>query len=35
MLHLLLFIIRKYTIINVNLKLINEKIHSFYSIDVH
>ena len=34
-LHLLLFISRKYTIINANLKLINVKIHSFYSIDIH
>ena len=33
--HLLLFIERKYTIINANLKLINEKIHSFYWIDIH
>ena len=33
--HLLLFITRKYTIINANLKLINVKIHSFYSIDIH
>ena len=31
--HLLLFITRKYTIINANLKL-NAKIHSFYSIDI-
>ena len=35
LLHLLLFITRRYTIINANLKLINAKIHSFYSIDVH
>ena len=34
-LHLLLFITRKYTIINANVKLINAKIHSFYSIDIH
>ena len=33
--HLLLFITRKYTIIDANLKLINAKIHSFYSIDTH
>ena len=26
---------KKYTIINANLKLINAKIHSFYSIDIH
>ena len=32
---LLLFITRKYTIINTNLKLINAKIHSFYSIHIH
>ena len=31
---LLLFITKKYTIINANLKLINAKIHSFYSIDI-
>ena len=31
-LHLLLFIIRKNTIINAVLKLTNAKIHSFYSI---
>ena len=34
-LHLLLFIARKYTIINANLKLINAKIHSFYPVDTH
>ena len=34
-LHLLLFITRKYTIINANLKLINAKVHSFYSINSH
>ena len=34
-LHLLLFITRKYTIINANLKLINAKLHSFYSVDIH
>ena len=34
-LHLLLFITRKYTIINAHLKVINTKIHSFYSIDIH
>ena len=36
-LHLLLLITRKYTrtIINANLKLINAKIHSFYSIDIN
>ena len=33
--HLLLFITRKYTSINANLKLINSKIHSFYLIDIH
>ena len=33
--HLLLFITRKYAIINVNLKLINVKICSFYSIYIH
>ena len=33
--HFLLFITRKYTIINAHLKLINGKIHSFYSIDIH
>ena len=33
--HLLLFITRKYTIINANLKLINAKINSFYSMDIH
>ena len=33
-LHLLLFITRKYTIINANPKLINAKIHSFYSIGI-
>ena len=35
LLHLLLFITRKYTIISANLKLVNAKIHSFYSIDIH
>ena len=35
MLHLLLLITRKYTIINANLKLKNAKIHSIYSIDIH
>ena len=34
-LHLSLFITKKYTIINANLQLINAKIHSFYSIDIH
>ena len=34
-LHLLQFITRKYSVINANLKLINAKIHSFYSIDIH
>ena len=34
-LHLLLFFIRKHTIINAKLKLINAKIHSCYSIDIH
>ena len=34
-LHFLLFITSKYTIINANLKLINAKIHSFYSTDIH
>ena len=34
-LHLLLFISRKYTIINAHLKLINAKLHSFYSVDIH
>ena len=34
-LYLLLFITRKYTIINANLKLITAKIHSFCSIDIH
>ena len=33
--HLLLFITSKNTIINANLKLINAKIHSFYSMDIH
>ena len=33
--HLLLFFSRKYSIINANLKLINTKIHSFYSIGIH
>ena len=33
--HLLLFVTRKYTIISGNLKLINAKIYSFYSIDIH
>ena len=33
--HLLPLITRKYTIINANLKLINAKIHSCYSIDIH
>ena len=33
--HLLMFITRKYTIINANLKLVNAKMHSFYSIDIH
>ena len=33
--HLLLSITRKYTIINANLKLINAKVHSFYSIYIH
>ena len=33
--HLLLFITRKYTIINANLKLINAKIHSFYPTEIH
>ena len=33
-LHLLLFITRKYTIIDTDLKLINAKIHSSYSIDI-
>ena len=33
--HLWLFITRKQTIVNANLKLINAKIHSFYSIDIH
>ena len=28
------YIARKYTIINANLKLINAKIHLFYSIDI-
>ena len=32
--HLLLFITRKYSIINADLKLINAKIHSFYSVDI-
>ena len=32
--HLLLFITRKYTIINASLKLTNAKIHSFYSINI-
>ena len=32
---LLQFITRKYTIIDANLKLINAKIHSCYSIDIH
>ena len=32
--HLSLFITRKYIIINSNLKLINAKILSFYSIDI-
>ena len=32
---LLLVFNKKYTIMNANLKLINAKIHSFYSIDVH
>ena len=31
----LLFVSRKYTIINANLKLVNTKIHSFYSIEIH
>ena len=31
----LLFITRKYSVINANLKLINAKIHSFCSIDIH
>ena len=35
LLHLLLFITRKYTVINANVKLINSKIHSLYSIDIH
>ena len=34
-LHLLLFITRKYTIIYAKLKLVNAKIHSFYSINIH
>ena len=33
--YLLLFITKKYTIIHANLKLINAKIHSFYSVDIH
>ena len=33
--HLLLFITRNCTIINVKLKLINAKIHSFYWVDIH
>ena len=33
--HLLLFITRKYTIINADPKLLNPKIHSFYLIDIH
>ena len=33
--HLLLFITRKYTIINVNVKLINAKTRSFYLIYIH
>ena len=32
--HLLLFITRKYTIINANLEVINAKIRSFYPIDI-
>ena len=32
-LHLLMFIARKYSIINANFKPINPKIHLFYSID--
>ena len=32
---LLLFITRKYSIINANLKFVNAKIHLFYSIDIH
>ena len=34
-LHLLVFISTKYTIIKANLKLINVKIYSFYSIGIH
>ena len=33
--HFLLFITRKYTVINANLELINAKIHSFYLLDIH
>ena len=33
--HVLMSISRKYTIINANLELINSKIHSFYRIDIH
>ena len=34
-LHLFLFITRKYTVIKANLKFINAKIHSFYSINIY
>ena len=35
LIHLLLFITRKYTLNNANLKLTNAKIRSFYSTDIH
>ena len=34
LLHLLLFITSKYIVINAYLKLINAKVHSFYSIHI-
>ena len=35
LIHLLLFITRKYTIINAKLRLTNAEIHSFYSMDIY